>query len=367
MVSGGDANDFHVVRTVDGNFVIMKDVVYDSDGITAKSNDASVKRKAFLDKCAELKAECNIEENLIPELQVLVDATNDALKVLAKASSVNIGLIKTDVDFNPMWIKQYSVEREASGYGLQPTFDKGVVAVGSMLTTKQHVVMGILEPYTEAALIKVDANGEANGCASVISHSGATLEDQSGYLVMRDMKVAGGENMVLKINKKVKEKVATAKNTVRDICKYQKISVTPVCSYLTPNSSVTTPATLSGQPITPPTTNTWAQINYNDVKEVAVDVEKNKSIHEELLPILNQVYNNQVKLKDSMKSMWLTYVFPRPATRADVEVVQKYYEGLGYKIDDSVEGNLWVSKVGLTLHMTFSIQNSMVGKLEVMF
>ena len=30
LVSGGDANDFHVARTTDGNFVIMKDVVYDS-------------------------------------------------------------------------------------------------------------------------------------------------------------------------------------------------------------------------------------------------------------------------------------------------------------------------------------------------
>ena len=102
MVSGGDANDFHVARTTDGNFVIMKDVVYDS----------------------------------------------------TFASAVNIGLIKTDADFNPMWVKQYSVEREVSGYGLQPTSDKGVVVVGSMLTTKMRYVMGTLEPYTEAALIK---------------------------------------------------------------------------------------------------------------------------------------------------------------------------------------------------------------------
>lgn len=118
------------------------------------------------------------------------------------ASAVNIGLIKTDADFNPMWVKQYSVEREVSGYGLQPTSDKGVVVVGSMLTTKMRYVMGTLEPYTEAALIKVDANGEANGCVSVTAHSGATLEDQSSYLVMQNMKVSGPENLKLKINKK---------------------------------------------------------------------------------------------------------------------------------------------------------------------
>ncbi|MDD4477254.1 MAG: hypothetical protein PHY40_03830, partial [Patescibacteria group bacterium] len=363
MVSGGDANDFHVVRTVDGKFVIMKDVVYDSDAVEAKSHDVSVKRKAFLDKCAELKTECNIEENLVPELQTLANATKDALKVLAEASAVNIGLIKTDADFNPMWIKQYSVERDISGYDLQPTADKGVVVSGSMLTTKLHMVMGTLEPYTEAALIKVDANGEANGCVSVKSHTGAAIEDQSGYLVMQDMKVSGPENFKLNINKKVKEKMANAKNIARDICKYKKSNVVQNCSRL--NSDTYIPAT--GQTADHPTAKTWAQINFNNTKEVAADVGKNKIIHEELLPILNQVYDNQVKLKDSMKSMWLTYIFSRQVTLEDVEAVRKYYEGLGYKIDDSDGGDLWISKVGLTLHMTFSVQNSMIGKLEVMF
>lgn len=313
MVSGGDANDFHVVRTVDGDFVIMKDVVHDS----------------------------------------------------AFASAVNIGLIKTDADFNPMWIKQYSVERFVSGYGLQPTVDKGVVAVGSMLTTKMHYVMGTLEPYKETALIKVDANGEANNCASVITHTGATLEDQSSYLVMQNMKVSGPEDLKLKINKKVKEKVANAKNVARDICKYKKSSVTQNCSLLT--SSDDSALTPPGQTLTPPTAKTWAAINYENAKEVAAIGEKNTSVNAELLPILNQVYNNQVKLKDSMMSMWLAYVFPRPATRADVEVVQKYLEGLGYKTTDSEGGDLWVSKIGLTLHLEFSIQNSMMGKMEVRF
>ena len=262
LVSGGDANDFHVARTTDGNFVIMKDVVYDS----------------------------------------------------TFASAVNIGLIKTDADFNPMWVKQYSVEREVSGYGLQPTSDKGVVVVGSMLTTKMRYVMGTLEPYTEAALIKVDANGEANGCVSVTAHSGATLEDQSSYLVMQNMKVSGPENLKLKINKKVKEKVANAKSVARDICKYNKLSVAPDCSLLT-SSGGSTP-TAPGQTITPPAAKTWAAINYENTKEVAVEGYKNTSAHAELLPVLNQIYNSQVKIKDSMKSMWLAYVFRvRPRAR----------------------------------------------------
>ncbi len=364
LASGGDSNDFHVVRTVDGHFIIMKDVVRDSDSIEAKQHDAAQKRQAFLDKCAELKANCDDEEHLSPEMQPFVKATNDALKALAYASATNIGLIKTDADFNPMWVKKIDMERYLSGYALQPTADNGVVVGGTMLTTKMHMVMGSMEPYKEAALIKVDVNGGASGCASVSNHPKATLEDQSQYLVSQDMSVAGAENKVLSLNKKVKETVANAKNTARDICQYKKTAVAPSCSLLTTNTSV---PSAPGGSVTPPVAKTWALINYQNTKEVAADGEKNKSIHEELLPILNQVYNNQVKLKDSMPSMWLTYIFPRPATRADVETVQKFYEGLGYKITDSAGGDLWVSKIGLTLHLTFSIQNSMMGKLEIMF
>jgi hypothetical protein len=74
-----------------------------------------------------------------------------------------------------------------------------------------------------------------------------------------------------------------------------------------------------------------------------------------LLPILNKVYTHQVKVKDSMKSMWLTYIFSRATTREDVEVIQRAYEDLGYKVDESEEGRLYVSKISLTLYMTFSI------------
>lgn len=365
LVSSVSANDFHVVRTVDGNFVIMKDVVNDSVGITAKSHDASVKRKAFLDRCREIMPSCNNEENLVPELQTLVDASDKAMGVLAEASAVNIGLIKTDANLNPIWVKQYDVEREVSGYGLQPTADKGVVVSGKMLTTKMHSVMGTMVPYKEAALIKVDANGDVNGCASVIASSGATIEDQSGYLVMQNMKVAGSENLKLKINKKVKEKVSTTKNIVRDICRYDKSSVIANCSLL--NFSSDSVPTVPGQIVTPPIAKTWAAINYENTQAVAVEGEKNIAIHAELSPILNQIYNNQFKVSDSMASMWLAYVLPRPVTRADVEVVQKYLEGLGYKTTDSEGGDLWVSKIGRTLHLEFSIQNSMAGKLEVRF
>ena len=64
-------------------------------------------------------------------------------------------------------------------------------------------------------------------------------------------------------------------------------------------------------------------INYQNTKEVAVEGDKNTQVNTELLPILKAIFLNQVKIKDSMKGMWLTYILPRTATRADVETVQK--------------------------------------------
>lgn len=314
LVSGGSVNDFHVVKTADNNFVIMKNTVRDNSSLAS--------------------------------------------------STVNIGLIKTDADFNPIWIKRIDTERELSGYSLQPTADKGVVVAGSMITNKMHMVLGTLVPYTEAALIKVDANGAAPGCVSISNRTGATLEDQSRYLVTQNMEVAGAENSALPINKKVKEKVAAAKNAVKNICQYLKNKATPICSHLTPDSSANLPA---GQTVTTPVAKTWAEINFENAKEAKIGSARNQGIHDELLPILKKISNDQVKLTDSMDSMWLTYYFPRPVTRADVEAVQKYYEGLGYKIDESEGGRLYVSRVGLTLHFTFFISESMKGKIEVLF
>ncbi|MFA7662793.1 MAG: hypothetical protein WCX88_02645, partial [Patescibacteria group bacterium] len=138
----------------------------------------------------------------------------------------------------------------------------------------------------------------------------------------------------------------------------------PACSYLTSNG-FTNPT--ADPTTTTPMAKTWAVINYENTKEVTAEGEKNIAIHNELLPILKQVFGEQVKLKDSMKSMWLDYIFSRTTTRADVEAVQKKYEALGYKIDDSTGGNLWVSKVGQTLHLTFSINSSTIGDVEVLF
>lgn len=326
LFGGGSAIDFQTARTTDSSFVILQEVVRDSNWQTYYNKGDS--------------------------------------KALEQAWAANIELIKTDADFNARWVKKFDVERDLSGYDIQPTADGGVAATGIISTNKTHMVMGSVESYEEAIIIKVDVNGGVNGCVAVSDHPQATVEDQSQYLIMQNMNVAGAKDTVLNINKKVNEKVSTIENTVRNICEYRKNNVVPIGSYLNSNISTTSQP---GTSVTPPVAKTWAQINFENAKEGKIETEKNRQIHEELLPILKQVFNNQVKMTDSMNSMWLTYYFPRLVTRADVEAVQKYYEGLGYKIDASEGGSLNVSRVGLSLRMTFSISNKMEGKLEVLF
>jgi hypothetical protein len=323
LFRGSTAIDFQVARTTDNSFVILQEVVRDKNWQTHEGN-----REA-----------------------------------LAQARAINIELIKTDANFNARWVKKFDVEKDLFGYDIQPTVDGGVAVTGIISTNKTHMVIGSAESYGEAILIKTDVNGEVSGCADVSDHPEATVEDQSQYLVMQDMTVAGAKDAVLNVNKKVNEKISAVGDTARNICEYQKNNVAPISSYLNSNIFTSQP----GTSVTPPVARTWMQINFENAKEAEIESEKNRQIHEELLPILNQIFSNQVKITDSANSGWMTYCFPRLTTRADVEAVQKYYEGLGYKIDESESGTLNVSKIGLSLRMTFYISNLMKGKLDVMF
>ena len=267
----------------------------------------------------------------------------------------NLELVRTDANFNPRWIKKINIEQDITGSDIQATKDGGVAASGRIITTAKHMIMGSPEPWEETFLIKADVNGNVSGVKNVANSTQVSLEDQSSYLIMQPMSVKVS-SFNLAINKKVNAKVSNIKNTIRTNTAYKSSKVAPSCSYLTATQSSASP-----------TAKTWPQINFESAKEVAAIGEKNQPINEELLPILKEVFGDKVKLKDSLPGMWLTYVFPRPDTRADVEAIQKKYEELGYKITSSDGGDLWVSKIGLTLHLEFSIQNSMAGKLEVRF
>jgi len=275
-----------------------------------------------------------------------------------------VELMKVDANFNPRWIRKIDIERDATGRDIQATSDGGVALTGRIVTNEKHMIMGSPEPYEETFLIKADTNGNVSGANVVTPITQAEVMDQSSYLIMQDMHVLS-EDMTLPVNKNVKATVSNIKYLQRTIAPHAKTTVTPVCSTL----NTGTPGTPSspGQGGTAPQAFSYPQIKYDTVKEAKIETEKSRQINDELFPILQKVFNNQVKMTDNMSGLWLTYIFPHQATVADREAVQAEYVKLGYKVDEAVGGLLTVSKIGLSLRMTFSINNAMVGQLEVLF
>jgi len=82
--------------------------------------------------------------------------------------------------------------------------------------------------------------------------------------------------------------------------------------------------------------------------------DKSRAVNGELLPILNQLYNNRVKMTDNMGGAMLRYMFDRVITKEDMTAVKNYLEGLGYKTQDQRTYELTMSKPGYWLVMTFS-------------
>ncbi|MFA6039287.1 MAG: hypothetical protein WCV62_00985 [Candidatus Peribacteraceae bacterium] len=289
--------------------------------------------------------------------------------VARKANFTNISdmastveLMKVDANFNPRWVRKIDIERDAAGYHLRATRDGGAVLAGRVITEEQHMVMGSLEPYQEALLVKTDANGNVSGARVVTESAQAEVADQSSLLIMQTMSVGATADMQLPVKKTVKPAVTNIEDKQRTIVPHANKSVTPLCSLLNAGTAGTASAGRGAVP----QASTYPQIRYESVKEAKIETEKSRQIHEELLPILKKVVGDRVKMTDNTGGLWLTYYFPRQATVADREAMQKEYVALGYKVDEAEGGVLNVSKVGRSLRMTFSVNNSMVGKLEVM-
>ncbi|HAI98795.1 TPA: hypothetical protein DCL30_04665 [Candidatus Peribacteria bacterium] len=303
-----------------------------------------------------------------------VAKTNDggfviARNVMRKAGSLKdmvstVELVKVNANADPQWGKKIDIERNTAGYDIRPARDGGVVVSGRVVTTEQHMIMGSLEPYEEALLVKADINGNVSGAGVVTDGAQAIAGDVSSYLIMQNMTVRT-EDLKLPINKSVGSDVSDIEDKQRTIVAYAHASVKPVCSSLKAGGSGA-PSAAAGQDAQPQAKG-WPQISFESAAEAKIETEKSRTIHAELLPILKKVYADQVKMIDNTSGLWLTYSFPRQATVADREAVQKAYEKLGYKVDESEGGHLTVSKVGLSLRMTFSINNAMKGKLEVMW
>jgi len=284
---------------------------------------------------------------------------DDMEKYLATYSTAGAFLLKVDEDFNVIWGKKLGGVDYIEIQDLQSTSDGGVAISGYYITPEVATVsFGENIYYQDALLIKLDVNGDAAGGDDWLSdHTSFTATDVSQYVVAHDLPVTI-EDFVFQVDETptptVPDHTATVANLVAPAASTGIAEVGPFLA------EVATPTTAVEN-------KTWAQINYDDVAPVEPSNTKSQAVDNDLLPGLDQVFDNEVKLRDNMGGFSLDYVFSRVATEDDVTAIKEYLESIGYTAHDSDSDQLTMMKVGYFLSMTFSVGNQNKGTLSVTF
>jgi len=334
---------------------------FDSDGnlLWVKSLDSDIQKRE-----EQLYATKTADGNFIIMMKDYVGSQffdeylNDPEKYLSGFYSSGAFLIKADEDFNIIWSKEIGGVDYIDPQDIQPTSDGGVVISGYYITPEVATVrFGENIYYQDALLIKLDINGEASGDDDWVSdYTSFTAADVSQYVVTHDLPTTI-EDFVLQVDKTTAPAVPNHAAAVAAlVAPVTSTTIEKTGSFL---ASIPTPTAVE--------TKTWAQINYDDVTSVEPSNEKSQAVHNDLFPGLNQVFNNEVKLRDNMAGYSLDYVFNRVVTETDVIAMREYLEGIGYTTYDADSDQLTMMKIGYFLSMTFSVGNQNKGLLGVTF
>ena len=284
---------------------------------------------------------------------------NDPEKYLSIYSTSGAFLIKADQDFNILWSTSVGGDDYIDAQDLEPTSDGGVVISGYYVSPEVATVsFGENIYYQDAILIKLDVNGNATGGDDWVSdESSFAMEDVSSYVITEDLSPSI-DDYAFGVDKEPTPSVPDHAVAVADLVPATTLSVTSkIGPFL---AEVSTPTVTTE-------TKTWAQINYDDVTPVETTNAKSQAVHDDLLPGLNEIFGDEVKLRDNMGGYSLDYVFSRVVTEDDVTAMRDYLEGVGYSTYDSDTDQLTMMKVGYFLSMTFSVSNQNKGTLGVTF
>lgn len=364
--------EFTITKTPDNDFIIMHDFMSGGEEFLGEKYNTYMKKTEEATKLCKTK-KCKLgDEEKDPELKKAYEEMNKAQDEWSATSRKHIALIKVDSDFNVRWVKTIGPEvkpvdirgsigspNEFIGNSIKIANDQGIIIAGVHSTDVVCAIeFGIKIYCNDALFIKLDVNGNlADNPGLVSEHTSVSQRDLSQYIVLKNQKPVI-QDYELRIVPNQKSLIATKRpKATTSLSAFKENTVTLNKQYL---SSMPNPQN-------PPQTKTQAEINYENAKEGTIQNEKSRQIHEELVAILNKLFNNQVKLTDNFGGTMLEYTFPRLVTRDDVVAVQNYYQKLGYKIDESHGGVLYVSKIGRMLHLLFSVRDKMAGKLEVTY
>lgn len=322
-----------VEQTVDNGFILVWN-------FTANDEDSDEKTAQYVAMVNEINAAFETGELTLDEATA---AYGEIPQDLYNTSRYNFLVLKTDENFNGQWVKQVGGEIAISANDTMMTADQGVAIIGSA------------GDYGDSNMyvVKLDANGNVWSSSDfVFDYEGAfSSEDVTAYVLMNDLEATS-----LDYDLEARDQspfTPSYSNTVTTIDSVAETS-SPLCAIDYPESTEDVE------------TKTWAQIYYEGVENVEIENDTSLEIYNEMMPILNELYNNEVKLWDNFYGMMLDFAFSRLTTEEDVAAVQEYYEGLGYEKIDAIGGNdLTMSKVGRTLNLDFSLTDKTKGTLEV--
>lgn len=360
----GSLIDYSLTATKDNNLIIAGSLLLADADYTAKSQTVKDLQNWYLKKYGE-------KEMLKTNSQRSKQSQQDWQKVQTAIDAASIGvrsgilMMKTDQEFNPSWIKIAKPQRAATNYVLKATPDSGAIIAGEYETNVvKSTMFGNKTYYKDGFLMKLDASGNTQNDTWLAKYDKNVItEIITPYATTNNLTAQVKPYRVILTNRLPEfSSFQKTKTTVAAVFKSSKNTACPISPKI---SASNTP--LQNSPSTSNAEKTWPQINYEKATTVEPANGKSQTIHNELLPVLNQLYNNQVKLTDNMSGSMLDYIFNRIVTKDDKTVVKKYLEGLGYKTQDETEYQLTIYKVGYFLNLTFSLNNTNKGFLEITY
>ncbi|MDD2758325.1 MAG: hypothetical protein PHD72_03055 [Patescibacteria group bacterium] len=362
--------NFSVALLADNKILFTAPLTWADDDYAAKFKQANAARDAYCVKYQISEEECqaNIIENIEDSKQTESDwaKVHALFEIVQDSFRPGIFVMKTDQELNASWAKIVNPQRGATNYVAKATADNGAIVAGEYVTkVVKSVILDSKTYYKDGFLIKMDASGNVrNNNGWITNYNGEiTTEMKTAYSVSNNLSVQT-EPWTVELTKRQPEFSLYTKGKTYIYAPYLSAKTTP-CPLAPTIITSGTPAQNSTGASTAP--KTWPQINFEKASSVEPVNDKSRSIHNELLPILNQLYNNQVKLTDNMGGSMLSYAFDRVVIKDDMTAVKKHLEGLGYKTQDEGTYQLTMYKVGYFLNLTFSINNFSKGFLNVTY
>lgn len=356
--------DFSVSLAADNQILLAGPMTWADEDYSAKTKAVNDQMKWYADTYGELEI-LKEEKERSKQSQEDYKKVKEVIKIAAEAFRPGIFIMKMDENLNASWAKIINPQHGATNYTVKPTSDSGAVIAGGYTTDViQSTLFGNITYYEDGFVVKMDGGGNVKDDKNWIT-------DYNGRIVTERMTEYAVSNS---LNARVDAYNVSLTNRKPEFSLYKK---TKTSSYAPFSSSTTTrcstaPVTsldtsLPDVPGVASTPKTWPQINYERATTVDPINEKSQAVHGDVLPILNTLFKNQVKLTDNMSGSMLSYMFDRIVVPSDITAVKKSLESLGYKTQDEGTYQLTMYKVGYFLTLTFSINNTNKAFLEITY